>query len=64
VVAVEWVEPLPRFKLEVALEVARLHQIIKGRALLAYLVKEMLAGLAQFQRGRQLLEVAVVVLEQ
>jgi hypothetical protein len=64
VVVVEWVEPLPRFKLEVALVVARRHQIILAAVLLAYLVKVMLAELAQFQRGLQLLAVAVAVLEQ
>jgi hypothetical protein len=46
----------------VALEVARRHQIIKGPVLLVYLVKVMLAGLAQFQRGVHLL--AEVLVEQ
>jgi hypothetical protein len=63
-VAVEWVEPLPRFRLEAGLVVARRHQIIRVSVLLAYQVKEMLAELAQFQRVLQLLVAAAVVLEQ
>jgi hypothetical protein len=64
VVVVEWVGPLPRFKLEVVLVVARRHQIILVLVLLAYLVKETLAVLPQFQSGRQLLAEEVAVLEQ